>query len=109
MVLLSVLTALLELEPTIESVFPAGFTFINLIFAILFLIEYCVRLWARGEIPRYSGFRGKLRYALRPTSIVDLVATVALWIGLMTDIDGVYGVLLRLVRVMRVITLAKHS
>lgn len=108
-VLLSVFTAIFESEPEVENIFPGVFTFLNVIFAVLFLVEYCVRVWAMGDNPRYSGVRGKLRYALRPTSIVDLVATLALWIGLMTQMDGVYGVLLRLVRVMRVITLAKNS
>ena len=43
-VLLSVLTAVLESEPTIETLLPAGFATLNSVFAILLLIEYCVRV-----------------------------------------------------------------
>ena len=46
---------------------------------------------------------------MRPNSIVDLAATVALWIGVLSEIDGEYAALLRLLRVLRMITLARHS
>ena len=108
-VLLSILAAILESEPEIRSRIPSGFVALNLIFAVIFMIEYVLRLWAMGENPEYAGFIGRARYALTFAALIDLVATMALWIGLFSDIQGLYGVLLRLVRVLRVITLARNS
>ena len=108
-VTLSILAAILESEATLRDSFPLGFNTLNVLFAVLFLVEYLLRLWAMGEHPRYGGFVGRVRYACTVTSVVDLVATVALWVDIILGFQGVYGVMLRLVRVLRVITLARNS
>lgn len=108
-VLLSILAAILESEPEIRSRIPSGFAVLNLLLAVIFMAEYVLRLWAMGENPEYAGFIGRVRYALTFAALIDLIATMALWIGLFSDIQGLYGVLLRLVRVLRVITLARNS
>lgn len=108
-VALSILAAVLESEPILRNTFSLGFKALNILFAVLFLAEYLVRLWAMGEHPNYCGFVGRIRYAYTITSLVDLVATVALWVDILFGIQGLYGVMLRLVRVLRVVTLARNS
>ena len=108
-VTLSILVAVLESETTLRNTFSLSFKALNILFAILFLVEYLVRLWAMGEHPNYGGFVGRIRYACTLASVVDLVATVALWVDIILGIQGIYGVMLRLVRVLRVITLARNS
>ncbi len=108
-VMFSVLSAILESEPEIVAAFPRAFRGLDTAFAVLFAVEYGVRLWAMAENPRYAGIGGMFRYARTFASLVDLVATSALWLDVLFGIPGVYGVLLRLVRVLRALTLTRNS
>ncbi len=109
LVLISVIVAIVQSERTVREVIPDIFDGLTALFAVLFLVEYVVRLWAMGESSVYDGVRGRVRYALTVSSLCDLVATLALWVDLLVGVTGVYGVLLRLVRVLRVITLTRQS
>lgn len=62
-----------------------------------------------GEKPVYAGALGRLRYARTFTSLFDLVATLALWLDLLLGFGGIYGVLLRLARALRLVTLMRRS
>ncbi len=108
-VMASILAAILESEAQIREISPFGFVALNFIFALLFTIEYLVRLWAMGESPQYAGFVGRFRYACTWASLLDLIATLALWAALLFGVQGFYGVLLRLFRVLRVLGLARNS
>jgi voltage-gated potassium channel len=108
-VLISIIAAIVQSEPVIHSAFPLVFRILTLVIAILFSVEYVIRLWAMAEDPRYAGMVGRLRYAVTLTSLLDLAATSAVWLDLLVGIPGVHGVLLRLVRAVRVISLTRHS
>ena len=108
-VLLSISAAVFESEPEIRRLSPSTFNLLNLVFAVGFSVEYAFRLWAMGHNPRYSGVVGALRYGVTYTSLIDLIATAALWVDLLFGVPGVYGVLLRLVRVLRALTLTRNS
>ena len=43
----------------------------------VFALEYGARLWSCVEVPAYAGRRGRLKWATRPLSLVDLVALAA--------------------------------
>ena len=73
-VMLSSIAAVVETEPVIESLAPQGFVDLELRFAVLFLAEYLIRLWAEGENPKFGGVRGRIRYALTHAALVDLAA-----------------------------------
>ena len=73
-VAVSSILAILETEPTVENMAPQVFTQLEWIFAVVFFLEYLVRLWAEGESPRFRGVQGRIRYALTPAAIVDLIA-----------------------------------
>ena len=108
-VLLSVLGAVFQSEPEIRKPFSGTFLLLNALFAGAFTVEYFVRLWAMGESRRYAGVGGRTRYAFTGWSLVDLVATVALWVDVLFGVPGVYGVLLRLGRALRILTLTRNS
>ncbi len=109
LVLISVAVAIVQSERTVRDAIPDIFDGLTALFAVLFSVEYVVRLWAMGENPNYDGVQGRVRYALTISSVCDLVATLALWVDLLVGVAGVYGVLLRLARVLRVITLTRQS
>lgn len=108
-VLLSIIVVILQSEPEIFSAYPSVFIGLNWAFGIFCSIEYVVRLWAMGEAHEYSGFKGRLRYAGTFASVLDLVATISIWIDLLFGVPGVYGLICRMARALRVLTLSRNS
>jgi voltage-gated potassium channel len=108
-VLLSIVAAIVQTEPTIGGAHPVPFLLLNTIFAALYTGEYALRLWSVGAAKEYRGLRGAARYALTVLSVVDLLAAIALWLDVALGVPGIYGALLRLVRVLRVLTLTRRS
>lgn len=102
----SSILAILETEPTIEEMAHREFAPLEWIFAVLFLVEYLVRLWAEGENPRFRGVRGRIRYALTPAAVVDLIAFLpSLVLPLLPGTSNF--MLLRLFRLLRILRLAR--
>ena len=108
-IVLSVAFAVLESEPSIHDLAPRLFTDLEFGFGIFFLVEYVARLWVAPEIPGYSGgMRGRLRYAMTPAALLDLLAVAPLFV---TAVTGEAYVLrtLRLVRVLRLAKLGRFT
>jgi voltage-gated potassium channel len=103
---LSSILAILETEPTVEDLAPRAFARLEWIFAVLFLAEYLVRLWAEGESPKFRGIRGRIRYALTPAALVDLIAFLPSLV--LPVLPGTSNfLLLRLFRLIRILRLAR--
>ncbi|BFZ24981.1 hypothetical protein BsWGS_28020 [Bradybaena similaris] len=48
------------------------------IFLVCFFgLEYAIRLWSAGCRSKYMGIRGRIRFARKPISIIDLIVVVA--------------------------------
>lgn len=109
LVVFSILLVVFESEASVRTSAPWAFKLINATITLAFSVELAARLWVMGRDSAYAGIVGRLRYLARPTSFVDLVATVALWVDLISPIPGSYGILLRLVRVLRVISVTRDS
>lgn len=96
--------AVLETEPTISSGHDRLFRSLELTFGITFLVEYVCRLWVAAEMPRFKHHRfPRLRYALTPAAIIDLVAIVPT----LLDVASGGALVLRFFRVLRILRLAK--
>jgi voltage-gated potassium channel len=105
-VAVSSILAILETEPTVEDMAPRAFVSLEWIFAILFLVEYLVRLWAEGANPRFRGVQGRIRYALTPPAIIDLIAFLPSLV--LPVLPGTANfMLLRLFRLLRILRLAR--
>ncbi len=100
----AVALAILQSEPLVYSGNEALFRALEIVFAFIFLAEYVARIWIAGENPDYGPtFGGRLRYALTIPALIDLIATVTLFLTLF----GSHGAVLRLVRLVRIVALAK--
>ena len=108
-VAISIAVAVLQSEAQLEEQYRYAFRVCNFAIGTLFSIEYVMRLWAMGEKPRYSGAAGRFRYAATWPAVLDLIATLAIWVDLFSGMGGVYGVLLRLLRAIRILTLTRNS
>ena len=75
----------------------------------VFTAEYVLRLWSCTADRRYRHpLGGRLRYALRPLSVVDLLAILPAYLAL-GALDLRFLRVLRLARVLRVLKLGRYS
>jgi voltage-gated potassium channel len=98
------IAAIVETEPLLAAGREHWFRRAELLFGALFTIEYVARLWSvvedRGE---QSGGRRRLRFAVTPSAILDLLAIVVTFAPFL----GVNAMALRLIRLLRILRLAK--
>ena len=91
-------------ESGIEAVWHGWFDRFEVISVALFTIEYAVRVWAAVERqhPRYRApVLGRIRYMLTPMALVDLIAILPFYLGILTPVD------LRFMRVFRLFLIFK--
>ncbi|XP_078539017.1 potassium voltage-gated channel subfamily KQT member 1 [Lissotriton helveticus] len=60
----------------------------EIVLVVFFGAEYVVRLWSAGCRSKYVGFWGRLRFARKPISIIDLIVVVASVIVLCVGSNG---------------------
>ncbi|XP_045067064.1 potassium voltage-gated channel subfamily KQT member 1.1 [Coregonus clupeaformis] len=61
---------------------------VEIVLVVLFGVEYGVRLWSAGCRSKYVGVWGRLRFARKPISIIDLIVVVASIIVLVVGSNG---------------------
>ncbi len=108
-ILFSIFVAVMESEPVLNNTYPAAFWVTNLVFAVLFLLEYVLRLWAIGEDPGQRGARAWYRYSKDDANWIDILVTLVLWVGLFLPFPGSVAVVLRFLRVLRLMRFIKQS
>ena len=74
MVLTGVLISALDTEPSLNESFGLYFRVAELGIASFFFCEYLLRIWSITENDKYKGYAGRLRYALSPLALIDLLA-----------------------------------
>uniref|UniRef100_UPI00358EFFA6 potassium voltage-gated channel subfamily KQT member 1-like isoform X2 n=1 Tax=Myxine glutinosa TaxID=7769 RepID=UPI00358EFFA6 len=84
------------------------------VLVVFFGCEYCVRLWAAACRAKYSGFSGRVRFARKPISIIDLIVVVASIIVLCVGSNGqvfatsaIRGI--RFLQILRVLHVDRHG
>lgn len=104
LIVIAVLAAVLETEPTISSGRELYFEDFEVAVASIFLVEYAARVWTAVENARFAAYRfPRLRYMITPIAIIDLLAIVPVFFAF----GGASSLLLRFFRVFRMIRLAK--
>jgi voltage-gated potassium channel len=81
----------------------------ELISVVIFAVEYVARLWSCSAAPQYGGgWRGRLRFALTPMAIIDLLAIAPAVVPLFAAVDLRVLRMLRLLRVLRIAKLVRY-
>ncbi|KAM4035345.1 potassium voltage-gated channel subfamily KQT member 1-like isoform 1-T1 [Anomaloglossus baeobatrachus] len=89
--LLVLICLIFSVLSTIEhySDFATGTLFwMEIVLVVFFGAEYLVRLWSAGCRSKYVGFKGRIRFARKPISIIDLIVVIASIIVLSVGSNG---------------------
>ncbi len=103
---LNVLAFILATVPPIHAVAPKAFGGFELFSVVVFATEYLLRLWSCTASPNFPRpLSGRVRFALRPLMVLDLLAIVPAFVGG----DLRFLRVLRLLRILRVVKAARYS
>jgi voltage-gated potassium channel len=103
LIVAAVLLAILGTEEPLRKSAETAFSIADLMLGVIFTVEYLVRVWSAGENPKYAGVRGRVRYVFSIYAIIDLVAILPF----VLTIGGYDAFVLRLVRLLRLVAIAK--
>lgn len=106
---LSVAATMLDSVPSLGARWRGPLTLVETLVVLAFTVEYALRLWVCVEdrAERYAHpLWGRLRYARTPLAVVDLLAVLPWWLGLLTPVSPV---LLRSLRLIRLLKIARIS
>jgi voltage-gated potassium channel len=109
LIVISVAGAILDSEPRINAAWGGWLAALEYGCVAIFTVEYAARLWVAVEdrAGRYEQpVRGRLRYALTPMALVDLMAILPTWLGFLFP-GSMIG--LRLLRIIRILRLTRFS
>jgi voltage-gated potassium channel len=109
LIVVNLISAALESVPELNGRYGRIFLAIELVSLVVFTIEYVMRVWVAVEHAPYSHLaarRARMRYALSPAGIVDLVAVLPFWVALIWPFDLRALLIFRIVRFLK---LARYS
>jgi voltage-gated potassium channel len=108
-VVINLVAAALETVPALDAAYGRWFTAIELASLVLFSAEYLARLWVAVEHTRdrhLSPWRARARFVVSPAGLVDLLAVLPFWLGLLVATDLRFLLVFRVVRFLK---LARYS
>ncbi len=110
LVILNVTAVVLE---TVDGIYMANkflFNFLSDISIIIFTIEYILRIWSCDVDPNYKNpFLGRLRYALTPLALIDLMVILPWYLALAFPADHRLLRSLRILWTFRLLKLHRYS
>ncbi len=109
LILLNVIAVILETVGSLYDSYRLWFNLIEWFTVAVFSVEYVTRLWVCTADPRYSHpILGRLRFALTPYALFDLLAILPFWLAL-AQVDARVVRLVRILRILRVAKLSRYS
>ena len=109
LIVLNVLAVIFESVESWNVVHGPIFKAFDTISVGVFSIEYLIRLWVAVNLPsphyRHPVW-GRLRWALTPTALIDLLSVAPFFLGIVFDIDLR---VLRVLRILRILKLSRYS
>ena len=104
LIILNAIAFAADTVPELADRYADEFEAFNVFSVMVFTVEYGLRLWSAVDIPmlsRLPHWRSRLRFALRPIMIIDLLAFLPWYL------HWVYPIDLRILRVFRLFRLLK--
>ena len=109
-IVLNIAVVMLETVKFIETNYFFYLHIIDVVSVAIFSVEYGLRTWVCTENPRYHhSVSGRIRYALTPRAIIDLLAILPFYLPFFIPVDLRFIRVLRLFRVVRILKLGHYS
>lgn len=106
LIFLNVVAVVLETVEAVHLPHESAFELFERASVAVFALEYALRIWSCTEDPRYAHpITGRLRFALRPLVLVDLLAILPFFLPM----KGLDTRLIRAVRLVRIFRLFKAT
>lgn len=109
LIVVNVAAAALSTVDTYYARHHMAFDLIEVVSVLIFTVEYAARLWVAVEHPlyrEYSAFQARLRYAVSPLAVIDLLAIAPFYLVIFFNADAR---ILRIFRLVRLLKLARYS
>jgi voltage-gated potassium channel len=106
LILVNLIAVALESIPEYEARYGTAFAAIELFSLLVFTLEYVLRLWSaveHGPHQHMAAMRARLKYALSPAGLIDLIAVLPFWFAMVLPGD------LRVVLVFRMVRFFKFA
>jgi voltage-gated potassium channel len=106
LILVNLIAVALESIPQYEALYGGIFAAIEFFSLVVFTLEYVLRLWSaveHGPHQHMAPRRARLKYALSPAGIIDLIAVLPFWFAMVLPGD------LRVVLVFRMVRFFKFA
>ncbi len=108
LILINVSCLMLETMKELEA-YHSIFVRVEEITLWIFLVEYVLRLWSCTVHPTFQQpIKGRIRFALKPLSIIDLIAILPIVVPLLIN-DATVVRAVRLIRVLRLLKISRYS
>ncbi|HWQ19268.1 MAG TPA: ion transporter [Methanotrichaceae archaeon] len=109
LIVLNVVAVILETVSWLYLPYKTAFHIFDIFSVAIFSIEYCLRIWTCSVDPRYRDpLTGRIRFALTPMAIVDLVAILPFYLPLILP-EMRFIRVVRLFRVFRILKIARYT
>ena len=110
LILLNVLAVIVETMEDVSASYRHLFRIFEYFSVAIFSVEYAVRLWVCSQCTdNGGGFMGRVKHALHPLMLIDLVAILPFYLPLLLPADLIFLRALRLMRLLRVLKLGRYS
>jgi voltage-gated potassium channel len=109
LILVSVVVSLAQTDVALATGHSAALTAIETLAALVFTIEYALRIWIAPESKKLlqrSAMQARRDYLLSPRGVIDLLAIAPFWVGLVVPMGQ--DMLLQL-QVLRILKLMRYS
>jgi voltage-gated potassium channel len=104
LIVLNAVAVVLGSDPAHFERFFTAFHVFEVLSVGIFTVEYLMRAWVAPDNPRYEGmsaWSARLSYLLSPIALIDLLAVLPAYLGLIATIDLRYLRLMRLLRLLK--------
>jgi voltage-gated potassium channel len=105
LIVINLVAVALESVPALGARYALMFDLIEYFSLTVFTIEYALRLWGaveHGPHQHLSPWRARMKYALSPAGLVDLVAVLPFWLALVLPADFRFVLVFRMVRFFKI-------
>src|SRR5215813_4673520 len=105
LIVINLVAVALESMPRYATRYPETFALIEYFSLLVFTIEYGLRLWSaveHGPNRHLPHMRSRMKYALSPAGIIDLIAVLPFWFAMMLPSDFRFVLVFRMVRFFKI-------